>query len=110
MTPSESARLALYDRLEEILGHDNANTLMTSLPPQSASRLATQGDALALRGDFDGLRGDFERLEARFERLEDRFERLEEKLDQHMRTFYVASLSAMTGLTAIFGVIVTVFR
>lgn len=96
------ARVALYNRLEEILGADNANTLMTSLPPQPGAELATKADLSAVRDDFRSLKVDFERLEGRFDRLE-------AKLDSHMRTFYVASLSAMTGLTAIFGVIVTVF-
>lgn len=94
--------MALYNRLEEILGADNADTLMTNLPPQPGSELATKADLAAVRDDFRSLRVDFERLEGRFDRLED-------KLDSHMRTFYVASLSAMTGLTAIFGVIVTLF-
>lgn len=106
MNSSEMARVALYNRLEEILGADNADTLMTSLPPQPGSELATKADLSAVRDDF---RDDFRSLRVDFERLEGRFDRLEEKLDSHMRTFYVASLSAMTGLTAIFGVIVTVF-
>jgi hypothetical protein len=103
MTSSESARLALYNRLEQVLGHENADTLMTSLPPQPGSELATKDDMSALRGDFH-------RLEGRFERLEDRFDRLEAKMDQHIRTYCVMTIGSMTGLTAIFGVIVTVFR
>jgi hypothetical protein len=44
MVPSESARLALYSRLEEVLGPQHAETLMTSLPMESAARLATRYD------------------------------------------------------------------
>lgn len=78
----------------------NADTLMTSLPPQSADQLATKDDLRQLEVRFD-------RLE---ERPEDRFDRLEAKIDQHIRTYYVMTIGSMTGLTTIFGVIVTVFR
>jgi hypothetical protein len=39
--------------------------------------------------------------------LEHRFDRLESKLDQQIRTYTVTTVGAMTGLTAIFGVIVS---
>lgn len=87
MTSSESARHSLYARLEEILGHEHADTLMTSLPYQPSLQLATKLD---------------------INRLEDRLERLEAKLDQQIRTYTVTTVGAMTGLTAIFGVIVTI--
>jgi hypothetical protein len=41
------------------------------------------------------------------ERLERRLDRLESKLDQQIRTYTVTTVGAMTGLTAIFGVIVS---
>lgn len=87
MTSPESARHSLYARLEEILGHENADTLMTSLPTQSTQNLATRLD---------------------IDRLEGRLDRLEAKLDQQIRTYTVTTVGAMTGLTAIFGVIVSV--
>lgn len=93
MTSSESARLTLYARLEEVLGPDNAETLMMSLPTQGANSLATKAD--------------ISRLEVRFDRLEDRFDRQGERFDQHLRTYMVATVGAMTGLTGIFAVVVS---
>jgi len=86
MTSRESARHSLYARLEELLGHENADTLMTSLPTQGPQDLATRLD---------------------IDRLEGRLDRLESKLDQQIRTYTVTTVGAMTGLTAIFGVIVS---
>ncbi|CAN5739442.1 hypothetical protein BH23ACT4_BH23ACT4_03940 [soil metagenome] len=60
---------------------------MTSLPTQGSPNLATRLD---------------------IERLEVRLDRLESKLDQQIRTYTVATVGAMTGLTAIFGMIVSV--
>lgn len=94
MTSAESARHSLYPRLEELLVHENADTLMTSLPHHDSDHLATRDD-VAL-------------VDRRIERLELRFDRLESKLDQQIRTYTVTTVGAMTGLTAIFGVIVSV--
>ena len=93
MTSRESARHSLYARLEELLGHENADTLMMSLPTQGTQYLATRLDT--------------DRLEGRLDHLESKLDRLESKLDQQIRTYTVTTVGAMTGLTAIFGVIVT---
>jgi hypothetical protein len=87
MASRESARHSLYARLEEVLGHENADTLMTSLPHSDSDHLATRLD---------------------IDRLEVRLDRLESKLDQQIRTYTVTTVGAMTGLTAIFGVIVSI--
>ena len=42
---------ALYARLEEVLGHDHADTLMTYLPPEPGAQLATRSDVAVLVGD-----------------------------------------------------------
>jgi hypothetical protein len=89
----ESARHSLYVRLEELLGHENADTLMTSLPHHDSGHLATKGDVALIDG--------------RTERLELRFDGLETKLNQQIRTYTVTTVGAMTALTAIFGVIVS---
>ena len=94
MTSSEAARHALYAELEQVLGPEHADTLMTSLPMKPADQLATKTD--------------IDRLEDRFDRLEDRFDRLEDRFDQAIRTFTVTTVGAMTALTGIFAVVVTV--
>ena len=88
---------SLYSRLEEVLGPEHAETLMTHLPPKH--ELATRDDlfeALApiradlalltarfdgLEGRFDGFEGRFDGVEGRFDRLEGRFDGLEGRLD-----------------------------
>jgi Mg2+ and Co2+ transporter CorA len=94
MTSQESARHSLYARLEELLGHENADTLMTSFPHSDSDHLATRDDVV--------------QVDRRIESLEHRFDRLESKLDQQIRTYTVTTVGAMTGLTAIFGVIVSI--
>jgi hypothetical protein len=100
MTFSEAARLALYTRPEEVLGHENADTLMMSLPSYGAENLAT-------KTDIDRLDNRFDRLEDRFDRLEDRLDRQGERMENHFRTYTVTTVGAMTGLTAIFAVVVS---
>jgi hypothetical protein len=87
VTSSEAARHALYAELEQVLGPEHADTLMTSLPMKPADQLATKTD---------------------IDRLEDRFDRLEDRFDQAIRTFTVTTVGAMTALTGIFAVVVTV--
>ena len=44
MVTSEAARHALYAELEQVLGTEHADTLMTSLPMEQAGQLATKTD------------------------------------------------------------------
>jgi len=62
MTASERERHELAAKLEELLGPDQAATLMEHLPPMRWDALARQGDLLALRSDVDGLRHDVDGL------------------------------------------------
>jgi hypothetical protein len=48
MAISEGSRHALYQRLEEVLGRDNAETLMEHLPPVGWADVATKRDLDAL--------------------------------------------------------------
>ncbi|MCY3911404.1 MAG: hypothetical protein OXF99_07800 [bacterium] len=64
---SEKVRWALMRRLIEVLGEEEAETLMESLPPVVWSQLATKDDLAALEerlraemnGQFALLRGEF---------------------------------------------------
>ena len=62
----EMKRLALAERLIEVLGKEPALTLMEHLPPTSWDQLATKDDvkmaAIELRGEFAELRGEFAEL------------------------------------------------
>jgi hypothetical protein len=104
---SEAARHALYARLEEVLGGEHADTLMTSLPMETASRLATKDD--------------IDRLEQRFDRLEDRMaefaagiraevREMRQEAHTQFRNYTITMVGAMTALTAIFSVVVGILR
>jgi len=86
---------SLYARLEEVLGVEHADTLMSHLPDRA--------DELATKSDIATVRSDLASLATRFERLEDRFDRIQEMMHTQLKTYSVISLSAMTALTAIYG-------
>lgn len=85
MVASEAKRHDLYTGLNEVLGPDRAETLMTYLPAQPATDLAT--------------RPDIGRLEARMDRFEDALRDVNQRLD---RLF----LTMLAGLVAIIGTLI----
>ena len=66
----EMKRLALVERLIEILGKEHALTLMEHLPPTTWDQLVSKDDlkmtATELRGEFAELRGEFAELRGEF--------------------------------------------
>jgi outer membrane murein-binding lipoprotein Lpp len=64
MRDQERARHELLARLEEILGPDEAATLMENLPPQPWSELATKADVGVLKADVGVLKADVAVLKA----------------------------------------------
>ena len=92
MGVSEPARLALYNRLGEVIGADNAETLMTSLPLQPAVELATKSDIARLDARIDDLTAE---MRAGFNEMHRSF-----------RQQMIATIGALTAQTAIFSVIV----
>ena len=83
----EDRRLALLERLTELLGKEEARTLMESLPPVLWTHLATKDDLRALedrlRTDFNSqfaqlnakIDGGFAIIEGRFAKVDAAFER-----------------------------------
>ena len=88
----KSARLDLYNRLDEVLGPGNADTLMERLPMETSGALATKADLEvvrgALRADIDILRGEIRELAA--------------GQRDYQKTLLVTVIGAMTALTTIF--------
>jgi predicted nuclease with TOPRIM domain len=123
--PDPSIR-ALYARLEEVLGAEHADTLMTRLPPPP-DELARKADvdrqfeAVGVRFDnleqrFDGLEERFDRLEHRVDRIEDRFDRVDqnmhhmfEMMQKQLKTNTTMMVTSMTALTAIYGGMLVAF-
>ena len=58
MTISEESRHRLYQRLEEVIGHDEATVLMEHLPPVGWADVATKRDLDHLERRFDRLQSD----------------------------------------------------
>lgn len=84
MVIDEGARHRLHERLDEVLGRDEATILMAYLPPVGWADVATKHDVAvvaeqvqALERRFDGLERHFNGLERRFDRFESRFDGLE---------------------------------
>ncbi|GIU93264.1 MAG: hypothetical protein KatS3mg011_2170 [Acidimicrobiia bacterium] len=124
-----ASREALYAELERVLGREHAQTLMSYLRPSDematrsdvqslGGRVHTLGDELArVAARVDELRVRMDRLEERMDRFEQRFDRFEERLEarfealaermDRMQRFYVGTtVWSMTGLTAIFALVV----
>ena len=73
MAISEESRHHLYQRLEEVLGPEEATVLMEHLPPVGWADVATKRDLDAFE----------ERTLMRFDRQDDKFVGIDRRLDQH---------------------------
>ena len=105
MAISEQARHDLHRRLADVLGPDEASTLMAHLPPGEYGGLATKADLEQLAGRLDArfeslearMAAGFESVDARFgsfearmaagfESVDARFESLEAKVDSRFES------------------------
>lgn len=92
---TETPRVALYQRLTEVLGPDHASTLMTYLPsnePATKSDIRELGQRLSQRMD---------RIETRLNHYDLRFDNLHEAMRQQTRTFIFATTGTMVTLSAV---------
>ena len=117
---TETPRVALYQRLTEVLGPDHASTLMTYLP---TGEPATKTDVQELRSAIRDLRSEIlgsrselksdlremeQRLDLRLDRVEvrlntheQRFDNVHEAMRQQTRTFVLATTGSMVTLSAV---------
>ena len=96
----EPARHALYARLEDVLGPEHADTLMTHLPQHQSDQVATKSDIAMLKSDIVDckaeVRADIKELSG---------------IVRDQQKFYVATVvGSMTALTAIFSLVVGLLR
>jgi hypothetical protein len=89
MGVSEPSHRDLYNGLDELLGTERADTLMTYLPAYETIEVATKDDIRRLESRLDAM-------DARFDRIEDRLNWIEERLDRFFIT-QSAGLIAMVG-------------
>jgi hypothetical protein len=64
MNASASDRHRLHNRLEQLLGPEDAATLMEHLPPDEWNQLATRADLLVLKSDVEELRSEVREFRA----------------------------------------------
>ncbi|MGH9112568.1 MAG: hypothetical protein ACRDZN_09800 [Acidimicrobiales bacterium] len=82
MALTEGRRKRLDDKFEEVLGADNAETIMELLPPVGWADVATKHD---LDAQFGVVGARFESVNARFETLEARIAESEQRVLATMR-------------------------
>jgi hypothetical protein len=110
-TLEEHSRRGLYARLEQVFGSRHAQTLMSYLPSDQPSELATKTDVAELgsrldqRMDgldqrMDGLDQRMDRIEQRMDKFDDRLHDLHGALREQTRTFVISSISSMVALAA----------
>jgi hypothetical protein len=113
---TETPRVALFQRLNEVLGPDHASTLMIYLPTEQP---ATKSDITDLksvikgvRAEISGLKSDLRETEQRFNQRMDgidrrlmdhdlRFDNIHEAIRQQTRAFILATTATMVTLSAL---------
>ena len=82
MLVDETRRLALLSRLSEVLGDEEARTLIECLPPVRWEQLATKDDVKASEDRIrTEMNGKFAQVDAEFARVHTRIDGLEHKMD-----------------------------
>ncbi len=82
MLVDEARRLALLSRLGEVLGEEEARTLIECLPPVRWEHLATKDDVKASEDRIrTEMNGKFALVDAEFARVHTRIDGLEHKMD-----------------------------
>ena len=84
MATTEQARHRLYQRLNEVIGTDEADTLMELLPPTGWADVATRHDLTHL-GEVMATR--FARVDAQFEAVDRRFDQVDQRFEANDRRF-----------------------
>ena len=103
MAIDERARHELHRKLEEVLGPEEAATLMAHLPPVGWAYVATKHDLAEFR-EYMNLR--FESIDQRFDSMEERFEG---KLDRlRGEIFEAMAKQSRATMFAVLGSVVTV--
>lgn len=101
MLVDEATRLALLSRLSEVLGEEEARTLIECLPPVRWEHLATKDDVKASEDRIrTEMNGKFALVDAEFARVHTRIDGLEHKMDglEHKMEAGFESLRGETAL------------
>jgi hypothetical protein len=93
MSIDERKRHALYERLDELLDGEHADTLMELLPPVGWADVVTKTDVAVLKGDLVALE---QRMDLRFEAMDHRLVAMEARLRSDLRDELHAALRNQT--------------
>jgi hypothetical protein len=100
MAITEPSRHKLYQRLEKVLGAEEADTLMEHLPPVGWANVATKDDLARLEAVMNAR---FTSVDSRFEALDSRFDasdaNMRSYVDRAMRTNVVVTIGVLGTLT-----------
>jgi len=99
---SNTARDALYARLRDVLGENDARTMMQLLPPGDWDQVATKADIGRLEDRMHRLEGRMDRLEGRVHGLERSMDKFDDRLHdfhgalrEQTRNFILASTASV---------------
>jgi tetrahydromethanopterin S-methyltransferase subunit G len=81
MAPDDHDRLRLLRRLEAVLGPEEAAILMTNLPPERWTELATRRDLEAIMTRFDNVDRRFDTIDQRLDAVSGRFQAVDAGFD-----------------------------
>ena len=109
---SEATRHNLYNGLIDVLGPDQADTLMSYLPTEPIQALATKRDLDAAEGRLtlrmngfeprmDGFEQRMDRFEQRMDRFDDRLAGIDRRLDvvnERLDRLFLTMLAGMVGM------------
>jgi hypothetical protein len=97
MAVDEGRRHQLFRRLEEVLGQDEAGTLMDHLPPVGWADVARRSDIESLRREFGGQMEGFRReIGGEMEGLRREMSHLEERLSDRFTAMLESRLNSQT--------------
>jgi hypothetical protein len=95
MTIDERTRHQLHGRLEEILGPDEAATLMSYLPPVGWADVATKHDLDVVRRDLEVVRRDIGDLRQDLSALRQDMQGLRAESAAQVRTFMLTTSASV---------------
>ena len=107
MSAREPARHALDARLENVLGLEHADTLMTHLPQYQPDQVATKPDITMLKSDIAMFRSEMAGFKTE---LRADIKELRGILREKQKFFVGTVVGSMTALTAIFSLVVGLLR
>lgn len=91
MSTDERARHQLHTKVADVLGPDEAATLMGYLPPVGWADVATKHDLDVLRRDLNGLRGELGGLRGELQGLRGELHAVRDELRDEIRDLRTGS-------------------